>query len=493
MKVAFRADASVQMGSGHIIRCLALATQLRKRGAETLFVSREGEGDLCGFLERHGQVVARLAPEWGGAWQEDAENTSNAIADWGIADWLVVDHYRLEHLWEIALRRSIPRILVVDDLADRPHDCDVLLDQNLTAATGARYDSLVPKGCRTLLGPRFALLRLEFSKVRSAEERRTGADIRLFVFFGGADSANETAKALHAVDLLKRPNISVDVVLGESNPHREEIEFACSKLERVALHVQVEDIAELMRKANLALGAGGGALLERCAVGLPSVVVSVAANQVGGCAALARLGAIQYLGPAETVTAEAMRNSIVDLLRSPERLEKMSEAASGIVDGEGVERVAQVLFDLRIELRRAIGPDCDSIWAWRNDESTRRFSSDPQPVEIDRHRLWFGRTLRDPNRDLLVGEDEAGPIGVVRFDADGDDVWISVYLVPGRRGRGLGTPLLAKAVNWIRQTRPEVRRILAKILSENAPSIRAFGRVGFVEVGPRYVLQLRGD
>ncbi len=512
MRVAFRADASLDLGTGHVMRCLTLATALKEKAVETLFICRDGPGDLGSFLERSGVQVFRLGAfsesVKGSAtdgrhatgeqyrdvpWEEDAARTRSAIEEWGLLDWLVVDHYALDWKWEEALRPLAPRILAIDDLADRRHACDLLLDQNCSDDAQARYESLLPHTCEKLLGPRFSLLRTEFARARASSVVRDGGVHRLFVFFGGADSSNETTKALEAIRMLGRRGLQVDVVIGETNIHKTAVEAACDSQEATSLHVQSGNIAALMAAADLAVGAGGGALLERCALSLPSIVMAIAPNQMNGCEALARAGAIVFLGAAESLTAEDLRESIEALLKSPSRLSEMSLAAGRVLDGSGVERVAQSLLDGAIRMRRAKAADCDDVWAWRNAESTRQFSLNSAPLNLESHRLWFDAVLRDRDRDLLIAEDGSGPIGVGRFDVASHGASISVYLVPARRGQGLGSSLITAAVHWIREYRPTVHRILAEILPRNLPSIRAFERAGFRPGESNYELHLRGD
>jgi UDP-2,4-diacetamido-2,4,6-trideoxy-beta-L-altropyranose hydrolase len=181
-KILIRTDASVQIGTGHVMRCLTLADELRGRGAEVIFVCREFDGNLCGYIEEKGYIVHRLpvsdATEQGDqnieiglkhtAWlgadcQTDVEQVEEIIKDLeSPPDWLVVDHYALDERWEECLRSYCKKIMVIDDLADRPHNCDLLLDQNFYENLESRYDGLVPPQCKKFLGPKYALLRPEF-------------------------------------------------------------------------------------------------------------------------------------------------------------------------------------------------------------------------------------------------------------------------------------------------------------------------------------------
>ena len=242
LKVVFRTDSSLQIGSGHVMRCLTLADELRLRGADVMFVCREHPGNLIGLIEAKGYPVVRLpqaeveytaAPEdlahatWlGVSWQQDAADTIAAIGDTQ-PQWLIIDHYAIDHRWEEKLRSDVGKIMVIDDLADRPHNCDLLLDQNLYQAMQTRYDNLVPISCQKLLGPKYALLRPEFAAARKSLQLRDGQVKRVLVFFGGVDPSNETGKALQALAGFIDRQFEVDVVVGGGNLHKEQIQKFC--------------------------------------------------------------------------------------------------------------------------------------------------------------------------------------------------------------------------------------------------------------------------
>ena len=210
MKIAFRTDASIQIGSGHVMRCLTLADALRERGAQCNFICREHAGNMNDLIRARGYAVevlplnnsnasAHESPAhegWLGAeWQDDAEQTRRALADITV-DWLIVDHYALDICWEHQMRGICRRLMVIDDLADRTHDCDLLLDQNYSDNAG-RYGTLVPDSTRIRIVPRYALLQPEYQ--RSQVERSEAQAIsRVLVFFGGSDPDDMTRMTLEA-------------------------------------------------------------------------------------------------------------------------------------------------------------------------------------------------------------------------------------------------------------------------------------------------------
>ena len=220
MRIAFRVDASLQMGSGYVMRCLTLADAFREKGAEIIFVCREHPGHLFDLIEASQHLVLRLPfattfatgelahADWLGETQkEDARQSIEALKTIGNVEWLVIDHYALDVEWEAIMRSYCENIMVIDDLADRKHDCDVLLDQNYYHGKRGRYKNLVPPRCKNLLGPKYALLRQEFKEMRRNLKVREGIKKRIFIFFGGSDPTNETKKALLAIRSLDIENI----------------------------------------------------------------------------------------------------------------------------------------------------------------------------------------------------------------------------------------------------------------------------------------------
>lgn len=332
--VLFRTDSSVVIGSGHVMRCLTLADELRESCGEIGFICRELPGNLIEYIERRGFQVFRLPLRRANVpWQADAEGTGEIILRNRLnPDWLVVDHYALDKQWESAMRPLAQRIMVIDDLADRGHDCDLLLDQNYYRYQETRYAGLVPGTACQLLGPKYALLRREFKAARRDLRRRDGFIRRILIFYGGSDPTNETAKALEAVKRLDRP-IAFDVVVGVATPNRERIREICSGMINTNFYCQVENMAELMAEADLALGAGGAATWERCYLGLPSLVTIVAENQRETVEALAEDGVVCNLGWHRDVIVDQLVESIKALLEDPDSVREMTRRGLALFEG----------------------------------------------------------------------------------------------------------------------------------------------------------------
>jgi UDP-2,4-diacetamido-2,4,6-trideoxy-beta-L-altropyranose hydrolase len=500
--VAFRVDADERIGLGHAMRCLALADALRARGATTAFVAAALPEATAAAFRARGHVVLTLANAAGapsgepdGALDEagqraDALAARQALATLGALDWIVVDHYRLGAAWERAAAAFAHRVAVIDDNAWRAHDCDLLIDHNVSAQW-AQYDTLLPPRALRLVGPRFALLRREFERERGVAPRARTAVSRLLVSFGGADPTRETEKALRAISVPALARLAADVVVGAANSRLAAIRDLAQRRPATRVHVDADDVEGLMEGADLAIGAAGVSALERCAKGLPSALIVVADNQIPIAQALAQRGAAVSLGRSADIDEERLARAVEGLAAMPDLLQTMAGRAADTCDGHGARRVAARMMSFELRLRPAALADRDRILAWRNDEVTRRFSLDAAPIDPDRHAAWFAQRMNDEDGALLIGEDAHGPVGVLRYDVNGATARVSVYLVPGRHGEGLGALLLHAGHRWLCANRPAVRAIDAEVMAENHASRLAFAEAGYLprQFGLRRSLQ----
>lgn len=487
--IVFRADASAVLGSGHVVRCLTLADSLALRGERVGFICREASGDLIEAVLSHGFPVERLAA--GIDAQEDAVQTRAAmelLAPDGAA-WVVVDHYGLDAEWERAVRSIARRILVIDDLADRPHDCDLLLDQNLHTAT-VSYDALVATDAKRLLGPGFALLRPEFASAAAEPCGRSGVVRRLLVSFGGSDPTGETAKVLAA--LRDGPGLlETLVVVGPSAGSPEVVEALAASVPGVRVLTNVDRMAALMRDADFMIGSGGSTTWERCATCLPSAIVAVAENQVDPSWAVSATGATEYLGTSEEVSAESYATVLARALAGPAAVRAMAERAAALVDGRGTERVTDEMLAGRLAdgcRLRQIGPgDLELVRVWRNSDRVRPFMFDRHEIGVEEHLAWFASSSRDRDARHLLFECADRALGVVnltRIDRDAGTCDWGVYIgatdAPAGSGRRMGRLALEYASGELGLS--EVR---AEVAATNERSLTFHARMGFRQVGRR--------
>ncbi|OMC89146.1 UDP-2,4-diacetamido-2,4,6-trideoxy-beta-L-altropyranose hydrolase [Viridibacillus sp. FSL H7-0596] len=341
MQIFIRTDASIQIGSGHVMRCLTLAKQLKKNNVIVKFVCRNIEGNMIDYIAQQGFGVFTLTEvntnshwDWTREhWLEDAKETISVIQfEQNNVDMLIVDHYSMDLQWEQQLRPFVKNIMVIDDLADRKHDCDLLLDQNYYLNMEHRYKNLVPKDCIQFLGPNNALLRVEFLDINPAEISKDGSIKNILIFFGGSDSTGETLKALYALEKFMKKNITFNVVIGSANPFKEQIKFYCDQYDNINLHCNIDYMARLMTYADLAIGAGGTASWERIYLRLPAIVVILAKNQLELTAALAYTGAIQSIGETQNVSQLDIQEHVQLLINNPRIIRKMIGRCSSIIN-----------------------------------------------------------------------------------------------------------------------------------------------------------------
>lgn len=343
MNIVIRADSSTLIGSGHIMRCLTLAERYRKEGNHVAFVCRDLTGNMAYLVLDKGFTLMMLPAaekrhdltgyaKWLTVTQaQDAAETIDVIQKMGLIDRLVVDSYAIDATWEKQLRSYVTEIMVIDDLANRQHDCDILLDQNFYLNGKSRYQGLLPEHCRLLLGPKYALLREEFYQIKKSMRIRDEQLRNILVFYGGVDATDETSKAVKALQVLRYTGVMCDVqvtvVVGASNERKKKIACLCRQTGFRYL-CQVSNMAELMAEADLMLGAGGSTTWERCFLQLPAIVTAVAENQVQICKDCAKEELIFYLGYWDAVYQEDICKAINKILLSSQLLvmqRKMSQ------------------------------------------------------------------------------------------------------------------------------------------------------------------------
>lgn len=360
MKFIFRTDSSQQIGSGHVMRCLPLAHVLKRRGADVSFVCRAFGDALIPFIRAQAMSVieiplvanwqadpnaSRFYANWlGASWEEDANATLQALSKIGTADWIITDHYGLNAKWESALKPTGAKILVIDDLADRPHEADVLLDQNFFIEPNIRYTNLLPQHCLKLLGPSYALLRPEFTNLPKPTRRDLSPIKRILIFFGAGDPSRLVLRTTRALlPLAKEYSIKLDVVSGSLNPDNDNIKAFCQNHSECVLYDHPVAMSERLAAADLFVGAGGIITWERCAYGVPGVIIAAAANQNPFNVDLAASGCQVFLGAAADVSDKDIVTGVKNLITDSHLREAFAKRSCELVDGHGVSRVAAVL------------------------------------------------------------------------------------------------------------------------------------------------------
>lgn len=494
MRVLIRADASRSIGSGHIARCMALAEALRKQGHELVFVCRRLPGHSLDRLQQHGFKAYGLDYEATVAdietrlpWPSDIAAMQQALAGEPPFDWLIVDHYGLAREWEQAARVFASRIMAIDDLANRFHAVDLLLDQNFSA-TPEVYAPWIDAQCETLLGPRFALLREAFQMPWRAAR---GEVKRVVVNFGGFDPSGQTYNAMKA--LLDYPQLSVDFVAGTDNPAWQAMQTLAEGHPNWRLHGHVAEFAQMMSEADLFIGAGGGTTWERAVLGLPSICIAVAPNQQRNAELLAEAGVHLYLGTLDETNCQQLQQGIGVLIDNPGLRFSLAARSRQLVDGLGIQRVCVALSSRFLTLRQAVVDDSQLLFKGRNAEGVRRWSFNDAPIDLNSHDRWFSQSLSNPERLLLIGEATDGPVGVLRYDRTGKRVEVSIYLFQGRGGFGWGRALLRQGEVFLGEHWPQITLIEAQVMPGNLGSLSLFRSAGYVQADCHFQRVLSND
>lgn len=329
-RILLRADGSSTLGGGHVLRCLALALALRDQGYTPVFACAELDPALEQRVREAGFDIFVLDA------RQDARHCAELVGRAAYAA-VVVDHYGLNTAWEQQLRAVCALLVVVDDFSQRPHIADLVVDGN--AGSAASYAGRLSPDATLLAGPAYALLRPEFARARALRGGpASGARSRVLVCFGSADEANETAKVLEG--LAGYPG-QLEVVIGGANPHRSALLRQVADMPNARALVDVQDMAECLRHADVAIGAAGVSSWERCALGVPSLVAILADNQRGVARELEQLGVAQVLGEYRALAPADYRRALD--AADEQCLGQMAHRAWQVVDGGGPARVAAAM------------------------------------------------------------------------------------------------------------------------------------------------------
>lgn len=497
MNIVFRVDASTQMGIGHLMRCLTLAEALRQRGVNTHFICREHQGHLVGLLRQKAMIVTVLPSKqtllseshnedyskWLGVTQfDDAEQTIAAL-DGEKPDWLIVDHYGLDAQWEKKLRPYTKKIMVIDDLANRQHICDVLLDQNYSENEELRYTKLVSNECKLYVGPRYALIRPEYLEHRKTLAIRKKEVQKVMVFFGGTDPYNMTGLTLEALSSQELNYLKVDVVVGTNNPHINKIEKQVANRLNTILHKPRAHLADLMAKADLAIGAGGVTTWERMCLGLPTIVISIAVNQQPASEALTDSQLIHYAGHHTEIKVEQLTQEIINLCHSSEKLKMLSTLNKLKVDGYGVSRIIEVLCPSangEVRFRPACEEDVYHYFNWSSEAKISKNTNKLSLSNWSNYHSWYINKLYDLNIHMFVFEIFGLPLGQIMFRKENNDVVIEYDIDSILNDDDSVSYLIDKGIKFFNEV--ESVRLINNTKKNIKPNKTLFSRMGYLKI-----------
>ncbi|MDP6721588.1 MAG: UDP-2,4-diacetamido-2,4,6-trideoxy-beta-L-altropyranose hydrolase, partial [Pirellulaceae bacterium] len=455
-----RADGSTSIGLGHLIRSLTLLQEFHRRGWRVLLATRceypNGIFDIHPIREL--LTGTEVIPVSGNGDLTQAE-LSSATGE-ATADLLIVDHYELDREFESGFADTVNLRLVIDDLADRPHDCEILVD----SAPGRNiddYQGSVGPDCQILLGGQFSILRPQFAANRARSLARRRSDInKILVAPGATDTSNIAVPILRALSELRRGGYSFAVTVVLSS-----LAYSCAAVRDILadtpdweLLVDRNDVAEILIETDLAIGTFGSSCWERACLGVPSIAVVAADNQLTIARDFEASGAAFTITMDENIPSR-VSELVTELALEPNGMSGMSASAAVLCDGVGCSRIADAVEKLIGEKRLrsdrdtpslALRPiqveDCERLFRWQCAPETRRFARNAAPPSWPEHCRWFESRLKDGDSQSMIVEAERTPVGTVRLDPieDGSAQEISIALAPEHFGKGIALATLRK-------------------------------------------------
>lgn len=474
MKLIIRADASVAIGSGHVVRCLALAQAWQDQGGDCVFAMTQSTPAVIRRVRAEGFEPCDISAEPGSA--EDAQRTLG-LADKSSGSWIAVDGYHFSVAYHRTLRDGGAKLLLIDDQANAEHYiADIVLNQNSHACEGmyTRREA----HSRLLLGPRYAMLRREFKGCEEWKRDIAPIGRKVLVTMGGSDPENITSLAIRALGMLK-VGYDAQVVAGGSNSHIAELKHLVSQIPHIELQTDSSKIPELMAWADVAISGAGSTCWEMCLLGLPAILIDVAENQKRIAEDLAKKGVAIHAGSGREIIAEQLAAKLEQLLVTLQLRAAMSQRGRELVDGRGASRVVSAMHGESLHLRRAVREDCRVVWEWANDQESRRHSFSPQQIAWDEHVKWFHAKIADPDCILFIATNADGvPVGQVRYELNKCRAVVSINMAPQFRSNGFGKQVLRMGTQELFGS-SRASAVDAYVQSDNERSLRLFAGTGF--------------
>ncbi len=506
MRIIFRVDASIEMGTGHVMRCLTLADALTQAGAECHFICREHPGHLNALITERGHTVYSLPyieqhkqrehskaeelahASWLGATQEQDLQACIPIFKSLQPDWLVVDHYAIDEQWEKALRPYCKQLMVIDDLADRQHACDLLLDQTF-GRSSEDYLPLVPQDCQMLCGAHYALLRPEFAQWRdySLKRRAQGQLEHLLINLGGVDKDNITTEILQTLANTALPdNCRITVVMGATAPWVERVQQQAALMPwPTEVKVGVNNMAELMANSDLAIGAAGATSWERCCLGLPTIQLVIAENQRVGAYKLAKSGLVK------SIKCPLEINDTISRISSD--LAQLSKSCAQISDGLGVNRVVAYIDEKRplidctsnvikfkgLFLEPVLLRDVEQIRCWRNKDRILNTTVSKKKITKKDQITWFMQLNKKDIYLKVIYKNTFIGVVSLKFDIVNNCYDPGVFIGDDEfKSTGIGFAA-AFLITYYAFLCLDLAFLEARILKENKPAVRLNIALGY--------------
>lgn len=509
MRVVFRVDASVEIGTGHVMRCLSLANVIKETGLMVEFICRSHKGNLINMIRSKGFIVheLKLSEEYKvdtkleeshllGTTQKKDSDECIKIIKLKKTNWLFVDHYAIDEDWHSKLKPFSEKLIVIDDLADRKYQCDILLDQTF-GRTQEDYLKLTPKGCKLLMGSKYALLRPEFAKWRrySLGFRKKPNLRQLLINMGGIDVDNITGKVIKELNICKLPkNINIVIIMGKFAPHLRAVQILANTMPyKTEVKVDIKNMAEIMANSDLAIGAAGSTTWERCCLGLPTIQLTIAKNQVFLAKKLVDYNAVKLVNKV---------NEINHLLEdSYEWMENLSIVSSRVCDGMGANKVLNNISDCKVtfddfgevQLCNYTNLDLNDkniVLNMRNHIQIRKWMYNQEKISKSDHFGFIEALQNDITRRYFLVKQKSEIIGSINFSEIGINCSVNfgIYTNPFLQLHGAGR-LLEKTATDYAFNKLNVNKLKLEVFSDNYRAIDFYNKCGFKFVDSNMVGQ----
>lgn len=480
-----RADANSQIGSGHVMRCIALAQKWRIKNGQVFFIGNVQSNSLRNNIRKEGFELILIDTPWPDP--KDITKVSSIVDTFSNNNiWFILDGYHFTPQYQRAIQKLKCKTLIIDDMAHHlSYHTDILLNPNINA-TKESYINCASSTC-FLMGPQYALIRNEFIKKKYTEKISEQAT-NILVTMGGADPENITLIIIKALNNIIDKQLKIKVIIGHVNPHQEHITKEIKKSSNtIELLKNSTDMPSLMAWADIAITAGGVTCWELAFSKTPFLTLILADNQKNNAYGLSDVGATINLGECQDFKLqtlsfyENLQINILKLINSKQKRKHLIENAHKIVDGKGTERIVEIMLSFTLQLRTANYNDCHQVFIWANDSTTRKASFQSDKITWETHTKWFASQLKSPQIMYYIAVNGNGAsIGQARFETTKNETVISISLDQKNRGLGLSIQLIIQSCQkyLLKQKNSTIK---AYIKSNNHASIKAFKKAGFLQ------------
>jgi UDP-2,4-diacetamido-2,4,6-trideoxy-beta-L-altropyranose hydrolase len=477
--LVIRADADERMGTGHIMRCIALAHAWQETGGQVAFLISPNSSAMERVITGAACTVTYLEEKPGSVADADATCAYAAVCE---AAWIVADGYHFTGPYQKQIKYHGKKLLLIDDYShSAEYVADIVLNQNPSATM-----DLYPKhsnDTRFLLGGKFTLLRKEFLVQKTCLRKIPSQVTTLLVTMGGSDPDNVTYTVCSELKpLISGTNISVSVVIGRMNTHYPSLVAQFGNEPWCRFILAPENMPVLIRRADIAITGAGTTAWELAYLGTPMITITLCENQKLGAELLEKTGSALSGGDLSD-THKALRPAVLRLINDSSIRQELSLNAMKLIDGQGAARVVMQMKNARLRLRSISREDCRQIWEWANDPGVRRNAFEQEPIDLKSHEQWFIRKLRSPDSFVFIAIDqEDRPVGQIRFDRSGTLAEVDISIDRDRRNSRFGGSLLKLGLEKIFHVSP-ITSVTACVKADNRASQKMFERAGFQKTG----------